>query len=270
MDNYSYILLILILSIVTLCHCQTYEPYITEPKLISVIPVNSTALTLTWQFADPSIDRSDLIRIYIVFYEYYYSYSDVYASTNYTFTPANKTITSLTINFDLVNAYYYVCFSSNSTVTNVSQYLAIVNRCVLTRTCLRSNTACPGPSIVILSSINISSDSFIISFLWPNDLPYTPISFSAQLINNGQIGTALSLTQNFSYTNRLYQFTSLQSNTTYTVNTSFTYTILDSITTNITILTVTTSCSWKLVYPSDLFFFSMILFLKIKFYWIDS
>jgi len=256
MDNYSYssYILLLIFSIVTLCYCQTYQPYITQPTLISVIPINSTALTVTWQFADPSIDRSDLIRIYIVFYEFYYNYSAVYASTNYTFTSTNKTITNLTINFDLVNAYYYVCFSSNSTITNVTQYLAIVNTCVLTRTCLRSNTACPGPSSLIISSTSITTNSFIISFLWPNDLPYSPISFSAQLINNNQIGTALSVTQNFSYTNRPYQFTSLQSATTYTVNTSFTYTILGNIITNTTTLTVITSCSWKLVYSNNLSF----------------
>jgi hypothetical protein len=268
--NHYHLRLLLFFSFFILCYCQIYEPYITQPQLISVIPVNSTALTVTWQFANSSIDESDLIEIYIIFYEYYYGYEQVYASTNYTFTSTNKTITNLTMNFQLVNAYYYVCFSSNSTVTNASVSLAILNQCILTRTCLRSNTACPGPSSVLVTSTSISSNSFLISFLWPNDLPYSSTSFSVQLINNGQIGTALSLTQNFSYTNRLYQFTSLQSNTTYTVNTSFTYTILDSITTNITILTVTTSCSWKLVYPSDLFFFSMILFLKIKFYWIDS
>jgi len=265
MDNYCYSLFIL--SIITLYHCQIYQPYITEPKLVSVIPVNSTALTVTWQFANVSIDRSDLIRIYIIFYEYYYAYNNIYASTNYTFISTNKTITNLTKNFQLVNAYYYVCFSSNSTVTNVTQYLAILNRCILTRTCLRSNKACPGPSTVIIFSTNISSNSFIISFLWPNDLPYSPISFSVQLINNGQIGTALSVTQNTSYTNRQYQFTSLQSNMIYRVNTSFTYTILNSFTTtNITTLTVITSCSWKLVYPSDLLFisfsFSVILFSK--------
>ncbi|CAF4824046.1 unnamed protein product [Rotaria sp. Silwood2] len=146
----------------------------TEPKLTSAIPINSTALTINWKFADISVDRSDLIRIYIIIYEYYYEYNRIYTSTNYTFTSINKTITSLTKNFELVNAYYYICFSSNSTVTNFSQYLFILNTCILTRTCLRSNTACPGPSSVIILSTNISSNSFIISFLWPNDLPYSP------------------------------------------------------------------------------------------------
>jgi hypothetical protein len=275
MDNYSYssYILLLIFSILTLCYCQTYQPYITQPTLVSVIPINSTALNVTWQFANSSIDQSDLIRIYIVFYEFYYNYSAVYASTNYTFistnntfTSTNKTITNLTINFDLVNAYYYVCFSSNSTITNVTQYLAILNTCVLTRTCLRSNTTCPGPSSVNISATSITINSFIISFLWPNDLPYSPISFSAQLINNNQIGTALSVTRNFSYTNRPYQFTGLQSATTYTVNTSFTYTILGNIITNTTTLTVTTSCSWKLVYSSNLsfIFFSFLVIFFFK------
>ncbi|CAF4705732.1 unnamed protein product, partial [Rotaria socialis] len=147
MDSGLYFLCILVLSlsIGPLCNCQT-GPSITQPKLISIIPINSTALTVNWAFAATSIDQSDLIRIYIVFYEFFYSYNATYASNNYTFTSANKTITSLTKNFDLVNAYYYVCFSSNSTVTNVSVFLSIVNICTLTRTCLRSNAACPGPS----------------------------------------------------------------------------------------------------------------------------
>ena len=263
MDNYWYFSYIL-LSIVTLCYCQT-DPYITEPKLTSVIPINSTALTVTWQFADSSIDRSDLIRISIVFYEYYYGYNRTYPSTNYTFISTNKSITSLTRNFDLVNAYYYVCFSSNSTVTNVSQYLAIVNNCILTRTCLRSNAACPGPSSVIILPTSISSNSFIISFLWPNDLPYSSNLFTTQLISNNQIGTALGLMQNSTYTNRPYQFTGLQSRTTYTVNTSFTYSILNNITMmNTTTLTVTTSGSSKLFYTGGLSFslssFSVMLF----------
>jgi hypothetical protein len=244
MDNYWYYSYIL-LAIAALCHGQT-GPYITQPTLTSVIPINSTALNVTWQFAAVSIDLSDLIRIYIVFYEYYYAYSNSYASTNYTFTSANKTVTSLVRNFDLVNAYYYVCFSSNSTITNVSKYLAIVNTCVLTRTCLRSNAACPGPSSVTVVPTSISANSFVISFLWPNDLPYSANSFTATLTNNGQTGTALASTQNSSYTNRPYQFTGLQSQTTYTVNTSFTYTILNTANTNITTLTVTTSSSSKL------------------------
>jgi hypothetical protein len=258
--NSPYMLqLLLFLSIITLYHCQIYAP-ITEPKLTSVIPVNSTALTVNWQFASDAIDQSDLIRIYIVFYEYFYGYNQTYASTNYTFTSANKTVTSLTKNFQLVNAYYYVCFSSNSTITNDTQYVSNVN-CTLTRTCLRSNTACPGPSSVAISTASISANSFIISFIWPNDLPYSPNSFSAQLINNGQVGTALSSTTNSSSTIWPYQFTGLQSRTTYTVNTSVTYTIFNNAAqTNITTLTVTTSGSSKLFSTSDFcLFFSVIL-----------
>ncbi|CAF1402967.1 unnamed protein product [Rotaria sordida] len=258
MDNYLYglyMIFLLSFSIITLCHCQIY-PYMTEPKLTSVIPLNSTALIINWQFANTSIDQSDLIRIYIIIYEFYYEYNRTYPSINYTFTSINKTITSLIKNFELVNAYYYICFSSNSTITNFSQYLSILNTCILTRTCLRSNKACPGPSSVIILSRNITSNSFIISFLWPNDLPYSSNSFTTQLINNGQIGTYLGSTQNISYTIRSYQFTGLQPRTTYTVNTSFSYSILNSFTKiNTTILTVTTSCSSKLSYTSDLLFF---------------
>lgn len=264
--NHYHLRLLLFFSFVILCYCQIYEPYITQPQLISVIPVNSTALTVTWQFANSSIDESDLIEIYIIFYEYYYGYEQVYASTNYTFTSTNKTITNLTMNFQLVNAYYYVCFSSNSTITNVTQYVAVLNQCILTRTCLRSEAACPGPSIVLITSASITSNSFLISFLWPIDLPYSYNSSSAQIVGNGQIGTPLSSTQNTSYTNQSYQFTGLQSTTTYTVNTSFTYTNFNGVvTTNTTTLSVTTSSAWRFVYSSDtLLMFLVIFFFDIK------
>ncbi|CAF2011675.1 unnamed protein product [Rotaria magnacalcarata] len=266
MDSRLYFLRILVLSlsIGPLCKCQT-GPSITQPKLTSVIPINSTALTVNWAFAAASIDQSDLIRIYIVFYEYFYSYSATYASNNYTFTSANKTITSLTKNFDLVNAYYYVCFSSNSTVTNVSVFLSIVNNCTLTRTCLRSNAACPGPSSVTILASSISSNSFTISYFWPIDLPYSSNSFNAQLINNGQIGVSTGSAQNTTYTIRSYQFTGLQPLTTYTVNASFSYSILTTAAqTNITIFSVKTSYSSKLSHTRDLisfcFSFSVISF----------
>ncbi|UJR14836.1 hypothetical protein I4U23_001821 [Adineta vaga] len=258
MINSWYSLHILFLSIVS---CQV-DPYITEPKLTSIIPINSTALNVNWQFADSSIDRSDLIRISIIFHEYYYNYNRIYPWTNYTFATTNKTITSLTKNFELVNAYYYVCFSSNSTITNVSQHIAITNNCLLTRTCLRSNKSCPGPSSVLILSIDISSTSFLISFLWPNDLPYSPVSFISQLINNNQTGTPLSVVQNDTYTTRSYRFIGLQSRTTYIVNTSFTYTVLYNITKmNTSILTVTTTSSASIMYHTGvLFSFSVIFY----------
>ena len=250
----------ILLAIVSLSSCQLF---LTEPRLTSVIPVNSTALIVTWQFANESIDRSDLIEIYVSFYEYYYGYNQTYVSTNYTFISTNKTITSLTRNFDLVNAYYYVCFSSNSTVRNTTRYLSILNRCVLTRTCLRSNQACPGPSSALITSTSITSISFQISFLWPTDLPFTPNSFSVQLITNGQIATALSPTRNSSFINYSYQFLGLQSSTTYTVNASFTYTLLfASPITNVTILTVTTSPAWRI--GSSKYFSWVIFFFQIN------
>jgi hypothetical protein len=236
--NLCFIILVLFGII---CHRQINGQYITQPKLVSVIPVNSTALTVTWQFANSSIDQSDLIQIAIVFYEYYYGLQNVYASMNYTFTPTNQTMTNLTVNFELVNAYYYVCFSSNSTITNISLYVA-ANQCILTRTCLRSDAACPGPSAVLVTSAGITSNSFLVSYLWPIDLPYTYSSLFAQIVGTGQIGTALSSIQNTTYTNQSYQFTGLQSTTTYTVNASYTYTDLNGVvTTNLTSLSITTS-----------------------------
>jgi len=237
---------IALISLITSCICQTIGGPQTEPKLTSVLPVNSTALTVNWQFANTSVDQSDLIQISIIFYEFYLSHNQTYASNNYTFTSANKTITNLTKNFEFVNAYYYVCLLSNSLITDTSQVLSVV-KCVFTRTCLRSNTACPGPSIVSIQSTSITSNSFSISFLWPNDLPYTPISFSAQLTSTGQLGTSLDSIKNESFTNYRYQFTGLQSNTNYQVNTSFNYSFMNNlITTNTSLLTVQTSLTNKL------------------------
>lgn len=242
MDNFRstiYVCLLLIFG----CHCQTSVSF-SEPKLISVTPVNSSALTILWQFADSTYDQSDLIRVSIDISEFYFNYNRTYASTNFTFTVTNKTITTLTRSFELVNAYYYVCFSSNSTATNTSYFLAVVNNCRLTRTCLRSNTACPGPSSLAVSATNITSTSFVVSFYWPNDLPFSPTTFTARLLNNSQSGTPLSVTQNSSYTIRPYQFSGLQARTTYFVNTSVIYSIFSSpATTNVTTLTVTTSTS---------------------------
>ena len=247
-----------VLSLIVLCRCQTFAP-ISEPRLISVIPVNSTTLTVNWQFASASIDRSDLIRISIVFNEFYYSYNRTYAATNYTFTSTNTTITSLSRTFELVNAYYYVCFSSNSTLTNATRFLAIVNNCLLARTCLRSNAACPGPSSAAVQSTEVSSTSFVITFLWPNELPYSPTSFTAQLTNNGQFGSSSSWTQNTSYTARSFRFSGLQSRTTYTVIASVIYMLINgAVQTNVTTLTVTTSSAWRFVGPCDL---TMLLFL---------
>ena len=259
MEKQNHVL-VLLATIFSFSSCQIFPPSITEPRLISVIPVNSTALTVNWQFADASIDRSDSIKIYVSFYEYYYGYNQTYASNNYTFTSTNKTITNLTRNFEFVNAYYYVCFSSNSSVSNTTRFLEVLNRCVLTRTCLRTNQACPGPSSPLITSTSISSNSFQISLLWPTDLPFSPIAFSVQLINNGQLGTALSSTQNNSFINYAYQFLGLQAQTTYTVNSSFTYTTLFGVPiSNSTLLTVRTSSEGRRVSPwhlcSVIFFF---------------
>ena len=253
------------------CHCQT-SVSLSEPRLISVTPVNSSALTIRWQFADPAYDQSDLIRVSIDISEFYFNYNQTYPSTNFTFTSSNKTITNLTRTFELVNAYYYVCFSSNSTVTSGSYFLAVVNNCRLTRTCLRSNTACPGPSSLAVSATSVTSTSFVVSFYWPNDLPFSPTTFNARLLNNNQSGTPLSVTQNSSYTIRPYQFNGLQARTTYSVNTSVIYSIFSSpATTNVTILTVTTStsstifCSGEVSFLS--FFFSVMLVVSAN--WIN-
>ncbi|CAF1279897.1 unnamed protein product [Adineta ricciae] len=214
---------ILFLSIVS---CQI-TPDITEPRITSIVPINSTALTVNWQFADTSIDRSDLIRISIDFHEYYYTYNRTYSGTNYTKR--------------LLLCLFLIQFNP--------------------RTCSRSNTTCSGPSSVLISSINMSPTAFLISFLWPNDLPYKPISFTTHLINNNQSGTPLSVIQNSTYTNRSYLFSGLTSSTVYTVNTSFSYSTLYNVTkTNTSTLIVTTSSSARMFYTGVVHFFSVIMF----------
>ena len=259
------------LLLILFCHCQTFTS-ITEPRLISVTPVNSTALTVSWQFADPSVDQSNLIQISITFYELYYNYNRTYGPTNFNFTSTTKNITNLTRSFELVNAYYFVCFSSNSSITNTSFFLAVVNNCRLTRTCLRSNTACPAPSSLIVAATSVTSTSFVVSFLWPSDLPFSPTTFSARLLNNSQTGTPLAVTQNSSYTITPYQFTGLQARTSYTVNATVIYSLINNAaTTNITTLTVTTSASSTFFSAGDasfrLFFLSVMLFFSTS--WTD-
>lgn len=234
-------ILLLLCSFFFVSHAQS-SALITEPRLTSINPLNSTALTVNWQFANASVDQSDLITISIVIYEFYFTHRATYGPFNYTFSSSNKSITSLTQNFEWVNAYYYVCFSSNSTKLNTTQFVAVTNDCRLVRTCARSNRSCAGPSSTQVISTNITASSFTIVFLWPIDLPYTPLNFAAQLINNGPSGTTLTVTQNDSFIIRPYLFTNLQARTSYSVNTSVTFNILNSAAqTNLSILTVTTS-----------------------------
>ncbi len=241
-----YIWCFLLLLIVKSSHTQTGIS-LTEPKLTSITPVNSTALTVTWQFAPSNYDQSDLIRVYIKFYEFFYNYGPINTSVYYTFTTNNKTITSLTRNFELVNAFYYVCFSSNSTVTNYTQYL-FIQTCQLKQTCLRSNSSiCPQTGFIIISTTDISANSFTITVNWLNNLPYTRNTTTVQLANNGAVGTALSSSINTTYTILPYQFTGLQSQTSYTVIVTVNYILFGQSMTDTMNYIATTSDSSNLI-----------------------
>lgn len=242
---------------------------LTEPKLTSVIPLNSTALRVNWQFASDSIDQSNLIVISIVIYEFYLTHKATYGPFTYSFSPSNKTVTNMTFNSEWVSANYYVCFSSNSTITNTTQLVTVTNNCVLTRTCARSNTSCPGASSFQWVSSNITTNSFILAFLLPIDLPYAHLSSSAQILNNGPVGSALAVTQNASFYIYRYQFNNLQSSTSYIVNTNVTYSTLNIRNeTNVSTITVTTSVATrKLVRINEIFLFYFViafLFFQIK------
>lgn len=242
---------------------------ITEPKLTSVIPLNSTSFRVDWQFANDSIDQSNLIVISIVIYEFYLTHNATYGPITYSFSRSNKTVTNMIFNSEWVSATYYVCFSSNSTITNTTKLVTVTNNCVLTRTCARSNTSCPGASSFQWVSSNITTNSFILALVLPIDLPYTLLSSSAQILNNGPVGSALAIAQNASFYIYRYQFNNLQSSTSYIVNTSFTYNILSMRTeTSVSTITVTTSVATRKILRIDeifLFYFVIaFLFFQIK------
>ena len=250
----SYIRCFLLLLIVKLSHTQTAIS-ITEPKLTSITPVNSTALTVTWQFASSTYDQSDLIRVYIQFYEFLYNYGPINTLVNYVFTTNNKTITSLTTNSELVNAFYYICFSSNSTLTNYTQYL-FVRTCQLKRTCLRVNSSiCPQTGFILISTTDSSASSLTIAVNWLNNLPYTRNTTTVQLANNGAVGTALSSSINTTYTILPYQFTGLQSQTSYTVIVTVNYILFGQSLTDTMSYIATTSHSSNLISTGNMSIF---------------
>jgi hypothetical protein len=255
--NFLYLHLFF-LSIVPLCHSQSGVP-LTQPTLLSITPISSSALNVTWQFASSTYDQSNLIQIYIEFYEFYYNYGPIITSVNYTFTSTNKTITYLTQNFQLVNAFYYVCFSSNSTNINSTESL-FIQTCQLKQTCSRSSSSiCPQNAFVIISYTNVSSNSFIIIVNWLQKLPYTQNTTTVQLVNNGVTGTALASTQNNTYISLPYRFSGLQSQTNYTVNIIINYILFGNSMTDVINYTVTTSRSSNLFYTGDILSFVICL-----------
>ncbi|CAF1309113.1 unnamed protein product [Adineta steineri] len=252
------LLLLLCLSVIPLCYSQNGY-YITQPTLTQITPLNSTAFTITWQFANSSFDQSDLILIYIGIFAFYNGYNSTWDTTNYTFT-TNKTITSLTKNYDFVNAFYLVCFSSNSTLTNVTQFVAL-STCQLTRTCTRSNSSvCPKASFITVLPTQISSNSFIITVYLLNSLPYTLTSTQVQLINTNTYGTQTGTTYNTTYIIQSFLFSNQQPKTTYTVNTIVNYTIFTTTIAETYNFTLTTSRSSILVCTSDRFIFGASIF----------
>ena len=233
-------------SFIQLSQSQIGVP-LTGPRLTAVTPVNSTALTVTWEFYSSAYDRSDLIQMSIEFYEFYFNYGPINTSISYTFTSVNKTITSLTKNFDLVNAFYYVCLSSNSTNTNSSSSL-YQQACQLNRTCSRLNSSvCSQVAFVIISDADVTSSSFIINVHWLKNLLYSRNATIVQLTNNGIIGTSLPSIENATYTTLPYQFSGLQSTTNYTIDIIVNYTIFNRMLTDIINYDVLTSYSSNLL-----------------------
>lgn len=241
----------ILLLILVGCDCQTGTS-LTEPKLTAVIPLNSTALSVSWEFASSQLDQSDLIRVTIDFYEFFTNYGSNLTSRNYVFTPSNRTITSIVENFQYVNIFYYVCFSSNSTSTSISNFLYL-RTCRLVRTCSRANPSiCPQNGFTIATPSTITSNSFIITVHWLNNLPYIRDATIVKLAGNGATGTPLASSTNSTYTSLPFQFTGLQSQTSYTVDIFGNFTLFGSSLTNMTSLSVTTSRSSNLVYTGNI------------------
>ena len=240
---------------------------ISEPKLISIDSVNSTALTVTWTFLNSTFDQSDRVQISINFIEFFYNYNVTYPSINFTFASTNKTTTSLTKNFPLVNAFYFVCFSSNSSRMNSSR-IVLFHRCDFKRTCLRSNASvCPSASFVIVSSSSITSNSFLITIHWLKNLPYLRQTTNVQFVNSKIIATSLNSIDNDTYTSFPYRFDNLQSNSNYTVNLTIGYLLFDRLFSETQFLSVTTSRSTNLFNAGErtVLFIGFFLYLTMKF-----
>lgn len=233
---------LIFLSMIFICQCQS----ITEPKLTSIEMLNSTALKLNWLFANLTYDQSNFVQLTIQFIEFTYNYNYTYPDIVYTYTLNNKTsLTSLTKNFQLVNGFVYLCFSSNSTITNSSQNFYF-KTCQLARTCPRATTSnCPQASFVILSASDITTNSFTINIHWLLNLPYirSSPSSSVKLINTATSGTTLSASSNGTYYNEPFRFSSLSSQTNYTVNVLINYTIFNSFMSENLVYSVITSHS---------------------------
>ena len=247
--NWKRLLILLFVRV----YAVTAVVSITEPTLIEILPINSTALTIRWQFADPSFDQSDFIRISIRIQEFFYDYNQTYPSIDYLFTPLNKTTTSLTKSFPLVNAFYYVCFSSNSTTINGSDFV-FNEKCLLRQTCLRATTSpCPSntnPFTQIIPS-EISENSFLILVQWRQRLPYRRNQMTVQLINNSLTGTMLSSVENETFISFPYRFLNLQSNQLYRVNVTTAYSFSNSFFTASETISVTTSPSSTIFRTGD-------------------
>lgn len=253
MDSCWNFLYIFLLLFIPLCYSQS-GVYLTEPKLVSVNPINSTALNITWQF--DTNDQSDLVRVLIEFYEFYFNYGLINTTISYTYVLANKTsISSYIYNSELVNGFYYVCFSSNSTLTNVTVFL-YQRTCRLRRTCLRINSSvCPQTFFAIISTTDISSNSFTINVNWLKNLPYTRGVPTVKLADNSVTGTQLSSTENATFTTIPYRFSGLQWKTGYIVSVTVNYTIFGSTLSDVMNYTVSTSRSSSFFYTSDSFIF---------------
>ena len=231
---------------------------ISEPKLISIDPVNSTALTVTWQFANFTFDQSDRVQISIRFIEFLYNYNATYPPINFTFGLTNKTLTSLTKNFPLVNAFYQVCFVSNSSRSNSSRAVSS-DRCFFKRTCSRLNASlCPSASLIVFSSSSISSNSFLVTVHWLKNLPYLRQSTTIQLLDSTINGTPSGSIDNDTYTSFPYRFSDLQSSSVYTVNLTVSYLLFDRSFSETQLFSVTTSRSTN-VFAAGEGFFGLIL-----------
>jgi hypothetical protein len=126
----------------------------------------------------------------------------------------------------------------------------------LRRTCLRINSSvCPQTFFAIISTTDISSNSFTINVNWLKNLPYTRGVPTVKLADNSVTGTQLSSTENATFTTIPYRFSGLQWKTGYIVSVTVNYTIFGSTLSDVMNYTVSTSRSSSFFYTSDSFIF---------------
>ncbi|CAF3110061.1 unnamed protein product [Rotaria sp. Silwood2] len=152
-------------------------------------------------------------------------------------------------NFLVSNAYYGVVLEYNT--TNYGDANATIQSSTRGKYQLikMANTLIPTST----TKFDVTSDSAVISLMWPIEIPYFELQTNAKL-NGMNTSLPVVTVQNETYLIRKYQFQNLSSDTSYTLTTLFTKIYLpnnqwiESVESTSTITTFPKSASEKLAY----------------------